>query len=122
MPYIQVSSQYKIRLLRQIERSKPLSMSFRFWELYEYPTLPTSTRHVWTVKSSTHLEKYRFVILEFQTNRKNQNSANASLFDHCNLSEVKLFLNSQYHPYGNLNIDIDRNQFAILYYIFANFE
>ena len=95
MPYIQLSTQYKIRLLRQIERSKSLSMSFRSWELYEYPTFPTSTRHVWTIKTSTQLEKPRFVILGFQTNRKNQNSANASLIDHCNLREVKLFLNSQ---------------------------
>ena len=92
-------------------------MSFRFWELYEYPTLPTSTRHVWMVKTST-----RFVILGFQTNSQNQNSANASLSDHCNLREVKLFLNSQYYLYGNLNIDIDRNQFAILYDMFANFQ
>ena len=122
MPYIQLSTQYKIRLLRQIEKSKPLSISFRSWELYEYPTLPTSTKHVWTVKTSNQLEKPRFVILGFQTNRKNQNSANASLFDHCNLSEVKLFLNSQYYPYGSLNIDIDRNQFAILYDMFANFQ
>ena len=122
MPYIQLSTQYKIRLLRQIEKSKPISMSFRSWELYEYPTLPSSTRHVWTVKTSTQLEKPRFIILGFQTNRKNQNSANASIFDHCNLREVKLFLNSQYYPYGNLNIDINRNQFAILYDMFANFQ
>ena len=122
MPYIHLSTQYKIRLLHQIERSKSLSMSFRLWELYEYPTLPSSTRHVWTVKTSTQLEKPRFVIVGFQTNRKNQNSVNASLFDHCNLRDVKLFLNSQYYPYGNLNIDIDLNQFAILYDMFANFQ
>ena len=120
-PYIQLSTQYKIRLLHQIERSKSLSMSFRSWELYEYPTLPSSTRHVWTVKTSTQLEKPRFVIVGFQTNRKNQNSANASLFDHCNLRDVKLFLNSQYYSYGNMNIDIDLDQFAILY-MFANFQ
>lgn len=122
MPYVQLSTQYKIRLLRQIEKNKPISMSFRSWELYEYPTLPTSSRHVWTVKTSNQLEKPRFVILGFQTNRKHQNNRNASLFDHCSLSDVKLFLNSQYYPYCNLNLDIDRNQFAVLYDMFANFQ
>ena len=30
MPYVQLSTQHKIRLLRQIERSKPISVSFRY--------------------------------------------------------------------------------------------
>ena len=46
MPYVQLSTDNKIRLLRQIEKNRPISMSFRSWELYEYPLLPTSTRHV----------------------------------------------------------------------------
>ena len=74
------------------------------------------------MKTSNQLEKPRFIILGFQTNRKNQLNQNASLFDHCNLSDIKLFLNSQYYPYGNLNLDINRNQFAIIYDMFANFQ
>ena len=121
MPYVQLSTEYKIRLLRQIYK-RPIAMSFGSWEIYEYPVLPTSTRHVWTVKTSNQLEKPRFIILGFQKNRKNQNNKNASLFDHCDLRNVKLFLNSQYYPYGNLNLDITRNQFAILYDMYANFQ
>ncbi|KAL7298966.1 hypothetical protein TKK_0008066 [Trichogramma kaykai] len=113
MPYVQLSNQYKIRLLHQID--KPIAMSFRSWELYEYPTLPISTRHVWTVKTSNQLEKPRFVILGFQTNRKAIRENDASLFDHCNLTNVKLFLNSQYYPYNNLNINVAQSQYAALY-------
>ncbi|CAB0044653.1 unnamed protein product [Trichogramma brassicae] len=113
MPYVQLSNEYKIRLLRQID--KPIAMSFRSWELYEYPTLPISTRHVWTVKTSNQLEKPRFVILAFQTNRKAIRENDASLFDHCNLTNVKLFLNSQYYPYNNLNINVAQTQYAALY-------
>ncbi|XP_008211761.1 uncharacterized protein LOC103317008 [Nasonia vitripennis] len=93
-----------------------------YWELYEYPLLPATSIHVCTVKTSNQLEKPRFIILGFQTNRKNQKAVNASRFDHCNLSNVKLFLNSQYYPYGNLNLDIDRNQYALLYDMYANFQ
>uniref|UniRef100_A0ABD2WM02 Double jelly roll-like domain-containing protein n=1 Tax=Trichogramma kaykai TaxID=54128 RepID=A0ABD2WM02_9HYME len=120
MPYVQLSNEYQIRLLRQID--KPITMSFRTWELYEYPTLPISTRHVWTVKTSNQLEKPRFVILAFQTNRKASNDRDASLFDHCNLTNVKLFLNSQSYPYGNLNINTTHNQYAALYDMYANFQ
>ena len=122
MPYVQLSTEYKIRLLRQIEKSRPISVTYRSWELYEYPVLPSSNRHVWPVKTSNQLEKPRFIILGFQTKRKGQNDKNSSLFDHCNLSDVKLFLNSQYYPYSNLNLDIEHNQFAILYNMYANFQ
>lgn len=122
MPYVVASNVYKIRLLSAVEKNKPISMSFRSWELYEYPVLPTATKHVWTVKTSNQLEKPRFVILALQTNRKNQRTVNASRFDHCNLSNVKLFLNSQYYPYGNLNLDINRNQYSILYDMYTHFQ
>ncbi|XP_031778433.1 uncharacterized protein LOC116416083 [Nasonia vitripennis] len=122
MPYVVASNTNKIRLLNYIEKNRPISMSFRSWELYEYPILPTSTKNVWTVKTSNQLEKPRFVILGFQTNRKNQQAQNASQFDHCDISNVKLFLNSQYYPYGNLNLDINRYQYAVLYDMFANFQ
>lgn len=122
MPYVQLSNEYKIRTLRHIEKNKPISMSFRSWELYEYPLLPASSRHVWTVKTSNQLEKPRYVIVGFQTNRKGQNGANASQFDHCDISNVKLFLNSQYYPYGNMNLDVANNQYAILYDMFAKFQ
>ena len=47
---------------------------------------------------------------------------NPSRFDHCNISDVKLFLNSQHYPYGNMNLDIAKNQYAALYDMFANFQ
>ena len=122
MPYVVVADKYKIRLLGFIEKDRPITMSFRTWELFEYPLLPTTSKHVWTVKTSNQLEKPRFVILAFQTNRKGQRTENASHFDHCNISNVKLFLNSQYYPYGNLNLDVTRNQYAVLYDMYANFQ
>ncbi|XP_012285884.1 uncharacterized protein LOC105702699 [Orussus abietinus] len=122
IPYIRVSDRQKIELLRFIEKDAPISMSFRTWELYEYPLLPVTSKHVWTVKTSTQLEKLRYVILGFQTSRKNKKNKNASHFDPCNVRDVKLFLNSQCYPYGNLNLDISRNQFALLYEIYANFQ
>uniref|UniRef100_A0ABD2WGN1 Double jelly roll-like domain-containing protein n=1 Tax=Trichogramma kaykai TaxID=54128 RepID=A0ABD2WGN1_9HYME len=97
-------------------------MSFRSWELYEYPMLPISTGHVWTVKTSNQLEKPRFVILGFQTNRKAIRENDASLFDHYNLTNVKLFLNSQYYPYNNLNINVALSPYAALYDMYVNFQ
>ena len=73
------------------------------------------------VRVSTSLGHVQ-IRLGFQTNRKGQKAVNASRFDHCNISNVKLFLNSQYYPYGNLNLDVTRNQYALLYDMYANFQ
>lgn len=120
MPYVMPSAKAKIRLLRHIDTD--ITMCFRSWEIFEYPMLPNTTKHVWTVKTSNQLEKPRFVILAFQTNRRSTPTANASRFDHCNMTNVKLFLNSQYYPYNNLNLDIARSQYALLYQMYTVFQ
>lgn len=122
VPYVTISDQHKIQLLKFIAKDSPISMSFRTWELYEYPLLPATSKHIWTVKTSTQLEKPRYVILGFQTDRKNKRNKNASHFDHCDITDVKLHLNSQCYPYGNLNLNIGQNQYALLYEMYANFQ
>ena len=122
MPYVNVSDKRKIHLFNFIAKDRAISMSFRNWELYEYPILPTTSNHVWTVKTSNQLEKPRFVILGFQTNRKGQKNKNSSQFDHCDISNVKLFLNSQNYPYGNLNLNIAQNEYSLLYNMYVNFQ
>ncbi|XP_053598629.1 uncharacterized protein LOC128668850 [Microplitis demolitor] len=106
--------------LNFIANDPAISISFRTWQLYEYPLLPRTTKHVWPIKTSTQLEKPRYVILGFQTARKNVVTKNASQFDHCNIRDVKLFLNSQSYPYGNLNLNISRNQYALIYDMHTN--
>ena len=84
--------------------------------------LPTTTRHVCAVKTSSALEMPRFVILGFQTNRQNKKDQIASHFDHARLRDVKLYLNTQCYPYANLNLDITNNQFALLHDMYSHFQ
>ncbi|XP_043471641.1 uncharacterized protein LOC122504548 [Leptopilina heterotoma] len=122
LPNVRLSDSRKFKLLKYIEKDPLIPISFRTWELYEYPLLPQTANHVWTVKTSTQLEKPRFIILGFQTNRKNVNNRNASHFDHCQITNVKLFLNNQSYPYRNLNLDFDKRHYAILYDMYTNFQ
>ena len=122
VPTIILSNIKKANLLKFIEKDPALTVSFRSWELYEYPQLPQTSKHVWTVKTSSQLEKPRYVILAFQTARNNELQANVSEFDHCDIRNVKLFLNSQYYPYGDLNLDMNNNHFVLLYEMYANFQ
>lgn len=69
MPVITLSNSKKASLLKSIQNDPPLMVSHRAWELYEYPQLPETSKHIWTVKTSSQLEKPRYVILAFQTDR-----------------------------------------------------
>lgn len=117
VPHVTVSDEYKIKILNMIENDKTIHLPFRQWEIHEFPVLPQTNRQSWSVKTTNQLEKPRYVILAFQTGRKNDLSKNASNFDHCDLNNVKLYLNSQYFPYDNVHGDI-----SLFYDMFVRFQ
>ncbi|XP_060855542.1 uncharacterized protein LOC132933246 [Metopolophium dirhodum] len=98
MPIVKVSDREKIRLLKVVNNQKPLTCAFRMvrsGELCEYPFLPQNTSHSWKVKTSNKLEKPRYVIIGFQTDRKNS---------------------------SNFQSDFNKNKMATLYRAYAKFQ
>ncbi|XP_014486939.1 PREDICTED: uncharacterized protein LOC106750845 [Dinoponera quadriceps] len=97
-------------------------MSFRSWDLYEFPLLQNTTKHVWPVKSASNLEKPRYVIFALQTGRMNVMAENITQFDNCNLINAKLYLNSECYPYDDINLDFAKRRYAILYDMYKRFR
>lgn len=122
MPHIKVSDRTKLLLLKQLDKDRPVQLAFRNWDLYEYPILPKSNKHSWSIKTVSQLEKPRYVILGLQTNRKLDPALSSSVFDHCKVTNIKLFLNSQYYPYDSLNLKFDEGKYSILYEMYAKFR
>lgn len=122
MPHIKVSDRQRINMLKLMEKDRALNLVFRNWDLYEYPHLPKTSKHTWSIRTSTQIEKPRFVILALSTGRKNKSDADFSCFDHCNLREVRVFLNSTYFPYEGLNVNFGSDNYALLYEQYAKFQ
>ena len=101
VPYLFAADRHKLHLSKFIEKDMLITLSFRTWQMYVYPLIPATRKHVWTVKTSTQIEKPRYIVLAFQTNRKDQRKQYANRFDHCSITNVKIFLNSQYDPYDH---------------------
>lgn len=116
VPHVSLADEYRLKLFKMVDKDMPVHIPFRSWELHEYPTLPQTTRQSWSIKTSSHLEKPRYVILAFQTDRKNKLEKDASQFDPCDLTELKLYLNSNYYPYDNV-----RGDYCIFYEMFTQF-
>jgi len=45
-----------------------------------------------------------------------------TFFDHCKLTNVKLYLNSEFYPYDDLKLDFKKRRAAILYDLFICFR
>lgn len=122
VPHVSVADAEKLKLMQIIDKKQDVQLNFRTWELYEYPVLPTTDKHIWSVKASSQLNTPRFIVVAFQTNKHNSITADKSRFDHCQLSNLKLFLNSECYPYDNLNTNFEQNQYAVLYEMYCRFQ
>uniref|UniRef100_A0A6P7GAF4 Uncharacterized protein LOC114335718 n=1 Tax=Diabrotica virgifera virgifera TaxID=50390 RepID=A0A6P7GAF4_DIAVI len=122
MPHIQVSDSEKLRLYKFIENGSNLELAFRSWEYHEIPLVPETMKFNWNVKTTSLLERPRFVLFALQTAKKNAIKENASHFNHCHITNLKLFLNSEMYPYDNVNLNFDKRHFAIAYEMYAQFQ
>ena len=122
VPHIKVSDREKINLLKYLEKDRPLTIALRKWDLYEYSLLPKTTKHTWAIKTTSQIEKPRYVIIGLQTARKNDLNKDMSCFDHCNIRDVKVFLNSTYYPYENLNTKFKEGNYSLIYEQYVRFQ
>lgn len=122
VPHVKVSDRERISLLKHLEKDRAITLAYRNWDLYEYPLLPKTRKHTWSIKTSSQLEKPRYVIIGLQTNRKQNAKSSMSEFDHCNINDVKVFLNCTYFPYESLNVSFSDEKISLLYEQYAKFQ
>lgn len=122
MPHVLVNDALKLELLTRIGTNVPIQLAFRRWELYELPSMRATRDDVWPIKTTTQLEKPRYVLIGFQSQPKNDPTNHATDFDHVNISNIKLHLNSQTYPYEQMNLDWSKNNYAMAYHDYVNFQ
>ena len=122
IPHVTLSDAMKLTLYKSINKNSFMKIAFRNWDLYEYPTLSTSTHHIWNVKTTTQIEKPRYIILALQTEKNKKISADPTIFDHCDLTDLKVYLNSDVYPHEDLNISFERNRYSLLYRMYTDFQ
>jgi hypothetical protein len=122
MPHIKVSDRERLSLLKNLERDRAIQIAFRNWDLYEYPLLPETSKHSWAIKTSSQIEKPRYIIIGLKTERQKKSDKDMTHFDDCNLKDVKIFLNSLYFPYESFDVSFSTERFAILYEQYAKFQ
>lgn len=112
----------KLQLLQAVKKDTPIIVPFMKWEFHELPALKAgTTRQIWSVKTSSALESPRFVIVAFQTARNVNSAKDPTQFDHLNISNIRLSLNSDYWPNERMNLNFLKNDFGFAYKNYAEF-
>jgi len=68
------------------------------------------------------LEKPRFILFGLQTDRKKNIEFDAGRFDHCQLKNRKVHLNSEVFPYEDFRADLKKNTTSLLYKAYTDFQ
>lgn len=104
VPHIYPNDSIKLELEKNgLLSDMSISIPFRRWEVHELPSLRNTNKDIWTVKTSRDLERPRYVIVAFQEGINEVFNKDSSTFNHCDIRDMKVFLNAESYPYENLN-------------------
>lgn len=119
MPHVTLSDRVKLNMLNYLSKNRKITIQHRSMDLVEYPELPQTNSHMWSVKTVSHVNRPRYVIVGLQTGRNNSPTVNASKFDPCHMSELRLHMNSQIYPYNMNQINIGGALYAELFEMYT---
>ncbi|XP_065642828.1 uncharacterized protein LOC136074440 [Hydra vulgaris] len=103
----------KFTLYKLIE-SKDLLLPVNFRQrLFDSISVPQATSFSWPLSVKSSPENPRYIIVGFQTNKRLDQNANPSIFDHCDLKNMYILLNNQErYPAVDYNLSFPNQQIS----------
>ena len=121
MPQIQITPEYLAGMRSLIEQKVTIPLGFRA-RSSEQTTLTQTQNFTWRLSVTGGVEKPRWIIIGFQTNRIDTQEQNPGVFDHLNLRNAYVTLNSERYPMTDSITHFDRNEYMKLYGMFDDFK
>lgn len=122
VPHITAGLAQELSLTKYIDKNIDTQVAFRSWQLHTISGVNQVSQHSHAIATSTKLQTPRHVIVGFQTARAGTMNKNMSEFDHCNIKNLRVYLNTERYPYDNLNLDMMHTHYATLYQMYSQFQ
>ena len=122
LPSVSVSDRARIELFETINVDAALKIPFRAWSYFKNPNVPTTTDFTWTITSLSNIERPRYVIVAFQTNKINSYAAHSDYFDNIKVINLRVHLNSENFPYVPMNLNYAHGNYVQAYQMFIDFQ
>ena len=97
VPIVQPNNVRKVNLYKSIASNNVIPVSFRMRQCETFSLLQARST-VWRLGVSSAPEKLRWVLVGLKTNKSGNQESNAALFDHCNLTNMQVWLNHHRYP------------------------
>lgn len=101
----------RMQLFKIIENKETLDVNFRNRYCNKI-SVPQTTHFTWRLSTKASPECPRWVIITFQTNKSSDQTKNASIFDHLNLNNIYVKLNSRDYPSVKYDLSFSKMQFS----------
>ena len=114
MPHVIPADAVKFSIYKTIESKVKLPVVYRTRQC-DMLSVPESTSFTWRLCVKTAPEKLRFIIVGFQTAKDGDQTKNPSIFDHVNLKNAYITLNSDRYPAVDYNLSFANHKFSRVY-------
>ena len=121
MPHVAPSVLARNNLYKVIESKVDVPFSFRSRQC-DTVAVPASNTFSWRLSPRTSSERPRYVIVGFQTNKDGDQEKNPAVFDHCDLKNMYVTLNSERYPAVDYNLDFNNNKYSRAFRDAAKFD
>ena len=114
MPHVIPADAEQFSIYKTTESKVKLLVAYRTRQC-DVLSVPESTSITWRLSVKTALEKPRFIIVVFQTAKDDDQTKNPSTFDHVNLKNAYVTLNSDRYPAVDYNLSFSNQKFSRVY-------
>ena len=114
MPHVIPADAEKFFIYKTIESKVKQPVVYRTRQC-DILSVPQSTSFTWPLSVKTAPEKPRLIIVGFQTAKDGDQTKNISTFDHVNLRNAYVMLNSDRYPAVDYNLSFSNQTFSRVY-------
>ena len=107
---VQPNDVCKVNLYKSIAENNVIPVSFRMRQCETF-SLPQPRSTVWQLGVSSAPKKPRWVLVGLQTNTSGNLENNAAIFDHCNLTNMQVWLSHSRYPSVDMATDFTKEPF-----------
>ena len=114
MPQVIPADAEKFSIYKNIESKVKLPIAYRTRQC-DMLSVPKSTSFTWWLSVKTAPEKLRFIIVAFQMDKDGNQTKNPSTFDHVNVKNAYVTLNSDRYPAVDYNSSFPNQKVSRVY-------
>ncbi|KAJ8912301.1 hypothetical protein NQ315_017334 [Exocentrus adspersus] len=109
-------------LLEGVAANNSIIIPYRQWDVQVKSLAAGAISDAWAVKTTSHIESPRYVILCFQVEKFDNLKKDPTYFDHINITNIKLSLNAESFPTERMRLNFGNNDYNEAHFRYTEFQ